>query len=75
MVTLNDIGLDADLFRRHAPHWPHPEPERGTDVITVQELDRMPRTEGTCTVCGKDTLVYALGEFTCRKCALKPKES
>jgi hypothetical protein len=32
MVTLNDIALDADLFRRHAPHWPHPEPERGTTV-------------------------------------------
>lgn len=42
----------------------------GTDVITAEELDRMPRTEGTCTVCGEDTLVYALDEFTCRKCAL-----
>lgn len=43
-------------------------------MTTAQELDRMPRTEGTCFACGKDTLVYALGEFTCRKCALKPAD-
>jgi hypothetical protein len=30
VVTVTDIGLDADLFRRAYPHWPHPEPDRST---------------------------------------------
>jgi len=36
--------------------------------ITSLDLDRMPRTPGTCALCGADTMVYALEEFTCRKC-------
>jgi hypothetical protein len=44
-------------------------------MIAAHELDRMPRTEGTCALCGKDTLVYALDEFTCRKCAAPPVAS
>ena len=37
--------------------------------ITSLDLDRMPRTPGTCALCGRGTMVYALEEFTCRKCA------
>ena len=40
-----------------------------TTPITPAELDRMPRTPGICAYCGRDTMVYALVQFTCRKCA------
>jgi len=40
------------------------------DLITSAELDKMPRTPGICAYCRRDTMVYALAEFTCRKCAL-----
>jgi hypothetical protein len=31
-LTARDIIVNADAFRAAYPHWPHPEPERGTDM-------------------------------------------
>jgi hypothetical protein len=40
-------------------------------TLTPAELSRRPSIPGICAYCGSDTMVYALAEFTCRKCALK----
>lgn len=45
------------------------------DLITRAELDKMPRTPGICAYCKQDTMVYALIEFTCRKCVLADMEA
>lgn len=49
-----------------------PEPIR---LVTLAELDAMPRTPGTCAYCARDTMVYALILFTCRKCVLEDMEA
>ena len=51
-------------------------PKSGTPgLITRAEIDKMPRTPGICAYCGRDTMVYALVEFTCRKCVLDDIEA
>lgn len=40
----------------------------GRPFVTLADLDKMPRFPGICFYCERDTMVYALGEFTCRKC-------
>ena len=45
------------------------------DLITRAELDTMPCTPGICAYCKQDTMVYALIEFTCRKCVLADMEA
>lgn len=44
-------------------------------LVTLAELDKMPRTPGICAYCARDTMVYALIEFTCRKCVLDDMEA
>jgi hypothetical protein len=55
VVTLNDIAHDADLFRRHAPHWPHPEPEEA--LMTTASETTAPVAYGCCGHCDHDILV------------------
>lgn len=50
---------------------PEPEPIR---LVTLAELDAMPRTPGICAYCLRDTMVYVLILFTCRKCVLDDME-
>lgn len=38
-MTVHDILMNADAFRRAYPSWPHPEPERSAEMLdtTVDE--------------------------------------
>jgi hypothetical protein len=36
-LTVRDIVMDADLFRRAYPNWPHPEPDQ------PQPADELPQ--------------------------------
>ena len=42
-----------------------------SDLDRKAELDKMACTSGICAYCRRDTMVYALAEFTCRKCVLE----
>lgn len=44
-------------------------------LVSLAELDEMPRVPGTCEYCMRDTMVYALILFTCRKCVLEDMEA
>lgn len=40
-------------------------------LLTLAEIDQMPRLPGTCAWCAQDTQVYALAAWTCRPCLIR----